>query len=422
MVGRFASDTALAAVTSTGALINLIVNFAMGLSVGSGVCMAKCFGSKDEKGMEETVHTSMLTALIGGLVFGVIGFIFSKYFLVWMDTPANVIDQATLYVRIYFVGVPSSIIYNFGAAILRAVGDTRRPLYFLVTAGVINVLFNLAFVLLLGMDVDGVAWATVISQVVSSALVVIYLLKVKDCHRLVIKKLRIVKDKFRHILSVGLPAGVQGSLFSISNVIIQSSINSFGDVAMSGNGAAGNIEGFVYISMNAFHPTALSFTGQHIGAKKAGRIGKIALLCLSCVTVVGLVLGIGAYLLGGPLLSIYVGNNAEVIGYGITRLSYISSIYFICGLMDVFSGLLRGLDRSLEATIITLVCVCGLRIVWIYTVFAANRTLDILYLSYPVSWGICVMAQAAMFAFAYAKAKKKEKAALSAGEEVRRPA
>ncbi|MBP5307604.1 MAG: MATE family efflux transporter [Clostridia bacterium] len=410
VVGRFASETALAAVTSTGALINLIVNFAIGLSVGAGVCMAKCFGSKDADGMEQTVHTAMLTSVIGGVAVGVSGFIFSKYFLVWMDTPSNVIDQATLYVRIYFTGVPFSIIYNFGAAVLRAVGDTRRPLLFLVTAGIINVLFNLAFVLIFGMDVDGVAYATVISQVVSCVLVTAYLMKVKDYHRLDIKKLRIVKDKFTQILIVGLPAGVQGSLFSISNVIIQSSINSFGDVAMSGNGAAANIEGFVYISMNAFHQTALSFTGQHVGAKKVYRTGKIALLCLACVTVVGGVSGVGAYLMGRPLISVYVGdNNTEVIKYGIIRMTYVCVPYFLCGLMDVFSGLLRGLNRSVEATFITLVCVCVLRLVWIYTVFAENHTLPVLYFSYPLSWGICVLAQAGMFWAAYAKAKKRER-------------
>ncbi|MBO7377381.1 MAG: MATE family efflux transporter [Clostridia bacterium] len=408
VVGKFAGDAALAAVGSTGALINLIVSLLIGLSVGAGVCASKCFGAKDKKSMEELVHTAMLTSIIGGIVIGVIGFILSKYFLVWMNTHETVIEKATLYVRIYFIGVPFTIVYNFGAAILRAVGDTRRPLIFLVISGVINVLFNLGFVILLKMDVDGVAIATVIAQVISCVLVLICLVRTGADYRLDFTRLRIVKDKLKEIIVVGLPAGIQGSLFSISNVIVQSSINSFGDIAMSGNAAAANIEGFVYMAMNAFHQTAMNFTGQHIGAKKENKLGKIALLCLSCVTVTGLVLGVGAFLLARPLLNIYT-DNPEVVEFGVKRMSYICSIYFVFGIMDVLSGMLRGMNMSTVSMVITLLSVCGLRIVWIMTAFRTFRSLDILYASYPISWAACLIVQTIVFVFAYSRIRKRRK-------------
>lgn len=412
VVGNYASETALAAVGSTGALINLIINLIMGLCVGAGVYVAKYFGSKDEQGVHEVVHTSMLTAIIGGIIFGLFGFFFAKIFLGWMDTPANVIEQASLYVKIYFVGVPFIVVYNFGASILRSVGDTKNPLIFLIIAGVINVILNLIFVIFLHMDVAGVAWATVISQVVSCILVVIHLSRVDDCHKFEFKKLKIYKDKFKEILLVGIPAGVQGSMFSISNVIIQSSINSFGDIVMSGNAAAANIEGFVYIGMNSFHQTALTFVGQHIGAKKEGKIKSIALLCSACVLIIGLVLGIGAYLLGEPLLSLYAEgeNEALVIQYGLKRMAIISTTYCICGIMDVFSGLLRGINKSISSMIISLLGVCGIRILWIYTVFKANRDLTVLYLSYPISWLISIAAQITLFVIAYALLMKRARA------------
>jgi len=419
VVSNFASKQALAAVGSTGALINLIVNLLIGLSVGAGVCVARCFGSKDDRGVHEVVHTAMLTAMIGGVIFGVFGFFFAHRFLSWMSTPDDVIDLASLYVKIYFVGVPFSVVYNFGAAILRSVGDTRRPLIFLMIAGVLNVLFNLFFVIVLDMSVAGVAWATVISQVVSAGLVVVYLMRVKDCHRLEFKKLRIYGKRLLQILIVGLPAGIQGSLFSISNVIIQSSINSFDDsTIVAGNAAAGNIEGFVYIAMNSFHQTALSFTGQHIGAKKYKRIKNITLLSLASVTVIGITLGIGAFLLGRPLLGIYADGDDGVIRYGLIRMSIVATTYFTCGIMDVFSGVLRGMGRSISSMIITMICVCGMRVVWIYTVFKQVNTLETIYISYPISWVICVIAQFLLFFFSYRSllkraAREEAQAALS---------
>lgn len=411
VVGNSTNDTALPAVGATSSLVNLIVNLLIGLSVGAGVCAARYYGARDDKSMHELVHTAIPTAAIGGLVFGIIGFVFAGTFLRWMDTPDDLIVQSTLYVRIYSVGIPFSIVYNFGAAILRSVGDTTRPLIFLVIAGVVNVLFNLAFVFLFHMDVDGVATATAISQALSAVMVIVYMMRVKDSHRFQPRKMRFYKDKFVKILVIGLPAGIQGSLFSVSNVIIQKSINAFGSTVISGNTAAVNIEGFVYTGMNAFHQTALNFTGQHLGAKKYARIKKIILLCLLSVSVIGLVFGMSVYLLGAPLLNIYSPGKEEVIGYGLLRMKYICITYFLCGIMDVLSGLLRGMGYSVSSMIITLACVCGFRILWIYTVFAmpAYHSLTVLYISYPISWGLCCIVQGGLLLFAYIRMIKKSK-------------
>lgn len=409
VVGNFASNTALAAVGATGALNNLIINLILGLSVGAGVCVARCFGAKDDKGMFEVVHTSMLTAIIGGIIFGAIGVIFGRVFLEWMATPDNVIDQSTTYIRIIFCGVPFMVVYNFGASILRSVGNTKQPLYYLVIAGVINVLLNLFFVLVLKRDVDGVALATIISQFVACVLVVRYLVKVNGPHKLYFKKLKIYGKRLRDIVIIGLPAGLQGSVFSISNILIQSSINSFGDIVMSGNTAAGNIEGFVYTAMNSFHQTALTFVGQHIGAKKEYRIKNICLICVACVSVVGLVLGLGVYLLGPQLLSLYAKPEIrdDVIKYGLIRMAWIAAPYFLCGIMDTLSGMLRGINKSVESMILTLFFACGFRVFWIYTVFAANRTLSVLYMSYPISWALCIIFEILLFLISYGKMMKK---------------
>ena len=411
VVGNSTNDTALPAVGATGSLVHLIVNLLIGLSVGAGVCAAKYYGARDEKSMHELVHTAIPTAAIGGIIFGAIGFCFAGTFLKWMDTPDDIIAQASLYVKIYSIGIPFSIVYNFGAAILRSVGDTTRPLIFLVIAGVVNVLFNLMFVFLFHMDADGVATATAISQALSAVMVIIYMMRVKESHRFQPKKMRFYKDKFVKILVIGLPAGVQGSLFSVSNVIIQKSINSFGSIVISGNTSAGNLEGFVYTGMNAFHQTALNFTGQHLGAKKYERIKRIILLCLLSVSVVGLVLGIGMYLLGAPLLGIYSPGKDEIISYGLLRLKYICVPYFLCGVMDVLSGLLRGMGYSFSSMIITLTCVCGFRILWIYTVFAmpAYHNMTTLYLSYPISWALCCIVQGGLLLFAYIKMMRRAK-------------
>lgn len=387
VVGRFAGNDALAAVGSTSALINLLVNVFIGLSVGTNVMVARFYGAGQKKELEEMVHTAILTSLVSGVVLIFVGLFLSRPALQLMDTPDNVIDQSVLYIRIFFVGMPAMMLYNFGSAVLRAVGDTRRPLYFLLIAGVINVILNLIFVIPLSMGVAGVALATIISQAISAILVLICLMRTKSDYQVSLRKLRIEKDKMLKMIQIGLPAGLQGALFSISNVLIQSSVNSFGSIAMAGNTAAQNLEGFVYTSMNSLHQTCISFTGQNYGAKQYKRIGKILLICQGCVIAVGLIMGNGVYLAGDVLLRLY-SPDAEVIAYGRLRLLYICTTYALCGMMDVMVGSLRGMGYSIMPMLVSLTGACLFRIIWIMTVFQAYHSLEVLYVSYPISWAL----------------------------------
>ncbi len=405
VVGRFAGNHALAAVGSTSSLINLLVNLFMGLSVGANVLVARYYGGGKKQEISETVHTAVLTAIVGGVILIFAGFFLSRPLLSLMGTPADVLNHAVLYMQIYFAGMPVMLLYNYGSSVLRAVGDTKRPLYFLMIAGVVNVILNLIFVICFHMGVAGVALATVISQVISAGLIVRCLMKTDGSYRLELKRLRFNKDKFKRMMQIGIPAGLQGSIFSISNVLIQSSVNSFGSIAMAGNTAGANIEGFVYMAMNAMHQTALSFTGQNMGARNYKRVYKIMGTCLILVSVIGLVLGNGAYLFGNVLVGIY-SPDAEVIHYGVVRLSVICTTYFLCGLMDVMVGVLRGMGYSIMPMIVSLTGACGLRVLWIFTVFAANRSLFILYLSYPVTWMVTFMAH--MICFLIVRRKLKE--------------
>ncbi|MBP1572157.1 MAG: MATE family efflux transporter, partial [Oscillospiraceae bacterium] len=337
VVGRFAGSQALAAVGSTGSLINLLINLFVGVSIGTNVLVARYYGARDWDGIQETINTSIITAAVGGVALVFIGFFVSRPLLDLMGTPADVIDHSVLYMRIYFAGMPFFMLYNFGAAILRSVGDTKRPLYFLMIAGVINVILNLILVIVFHMGVAGVAIATVASQVVSCILVMRCLIHNEGAIHVDLGNLTFNKKRMTEMLRIGLPAGFQGMVFSISNVLIQSSVNSFGSIVMAGNTAAANIEGFVYTAMNAFYQTNLSFTSQNYGAKNKERIGKVLLCCLGLVTVVGAVVGNGAYLLGNFLLGFYT-TDPQVIVYGMNRLAIISTMYFICGLMDVMVG------------------------------------------------------------------------------------
>ena len=375
VVGRFAGNQALAAVGSTSALNNLIVNLFIGLSIGVNVLVARYYGAGQTRDLYETVHTSILTAAISGVVLIFLGMGLSRPLLQMMETPADVIDHSVLYMRIIFAGMPASMLYNFGAAVLRAVGDTQRPLYFLF------------FVIVLHMGVAGVATATVISQCVSAALVILCLVHSEGVYHLDIKRLRIYKRKLKEIARIGIPAGIQGSMFSISNVLIQSTINSFGSVAMAGSTAAGNIEGFVWTAMDAFTQATQSFVGQNYGAKKIDRVNKVIWQCMILVTGVGLVLGVGAYLAANPLLGIYSSDPA-VIEYGKARMLAISVPYFTCGAMGIFVGGMRGLGSSMVPMINTVFSVCVLRVVWIYTVFALWPQWEVLFISYPVTWVI----------------------------------
>lgn len=391
VVGRFAGSQSLAAVGSTSSLINLLVNVFIGLSVGVNVLVARYYGAHSYKDLEETVHTAMLVAVVSGTVLIAVGMGLARPLLELMGTPEDVLPLASLYMRIFFVGMPASLVYNFGSAILRGVGDTRRPLYFLLLAGIINVVLNLIFVIVFSMGVAGVALATVVSQCVSAVLIVQCLIRSDGFYRLNLKRLRVVKSKLSEIVTIGFPAGLQGAIFSVSNVLIQSSINSFGSIAMAGNTASSNIEGFIYTSMNAVYQTALSFTSQNYGAKQFKRMTRILLYCLGLVTVVGVVMGYGAVFAGTTLLSFY-SPDPEVIRYGMYRLTLIGTTYFVCGWMDTMVGGLRGMGCSVIPMFVSLTGACALRVVWIYTVFAMDRSLETLYLSYPVSWAITAAA------------------------------
>ncbi len=386
VVGRFDGPQALAALGCTGALINLIVNVFMGLSIGSSVAVAQDYGAKDERGVYKVVHTSILVSAICGVIVAGIGVSFSGTFLRWMGTPDNVLPLASKYLVVYFLGAPGSLIYNFGASILRSVGDTKRPLIMLAVSGAVNVGLNLVFVIAFHLGVVGVGLATIISQYLSMVMVILYLTKVEGCCRLRLGELRIYKDKLFRILRVGLPAGIQGSVFSLSNVVIQSSINSFGDIVMAGNTAAANIEGFIYVAMNSVYQAALTFTGQNVGARKNERIHKVVFTCLAIVAVIGLVLGVAAYAIRVPLLTIYLPDDPEAIPFGETRMMYVCLPYLLIGMMEIFTGGQRGMGLSFVPMVTSLVGSCLFRVVWVATVFAHFRTLDALFLVYPISW------------------------------------
>lgn len=404
VVGQFAGDNSLAAVGSTSALINLLVNLFVGLSIGANVLAARYFGAKQDRDLGQTVHTAMMVSIIGGIGLMIISFIGAPVILEWMGTDKNVIHLAVTYLRVYSIGMPAMLVYNFGAAILRAVGDTKRPLNFLMAAGVINVALNLLFVIVFNMDVAGVALATTISQCISAFLVVRCLMKERGAIRLYIKALRIYKDKLVKILKIGLPAGFQGTLFALSNVVIQSSINGFGNIVVAGNSAAANLEGFVYVAMNSFYQGAISFTSQNIGAGKYERINKILFAALSSVIVVGVVFGNTVVLFGEKLLRLYSGNPA-VIAAGLVRLKYICTIYALCGMMDVMVGMLRGLGYSIIPMVVSLIGACALRIIFLMTVFKLEpfHKIEMVYLTYPVSWILTFSAHVVTFIIARRK-------------------
>lgn len=391
VVGRFTGNEALAAVGSTSSLINLLINLFVGVSVGANVLLGKHIGARDEENASKTVHTAVTFALVVGIAMIFVGFFLSRPLLELMGTPEDVINLSVLYMRIYFVGMPAFMFYNFGAALLRAVGDTKRPLYFLTLAGIINVIFNLIFVIVFHMGVAGVALATIISEGISAFLVFLCLKGADGVLHLDHRSLSFHKDVAIQMMKIGLPAGLQGCIFSVSNVLIQSSVNSFGSIAMAGNTASANLEGFVYNAMNSLYQTSLSFTSQNMGAKKYKRVDKILFECLVIVMIVGIVMGGGAYLIGTSLLSIY-SSDPQVISYGLLRMSLICVPYFLCGMMDVFVGSLRGMGYSVMPMLVSLTGACLFRIIWIFTIFATNRSLFVLYFSYPVSWALTATA------------------------------
>lgn len=387
VVGRFAGNEALAAVGSTASLICLLLNLFMGLATGTNVLVARYFGCNSESDVKETVSTSLITAFVGGILMIFVGFFFSRPLLSLMGTPEDVLDGAVLYMQIYFLGIPAQLEFTYCAAILRAIGDTKRPLYYLTVSGVVNVILNLVFVIGFSMDVAGVAIATSVSQLISAIMIVVCLCKMDTCYAIRFREFTFSKSKFGAMMRFGVPSGIQGALFSISNVLIQSSINSFGSIAIAGSTAAANIEDFVYTAMASIYSAALSFTGQNYGAGDYKRIRKIMYYSLGIVFVVGILFGDGSVLFSRALCRIYTTDEA-VITYGMERVLVVCSLYFLCGMMDVMTGVMRGMGYTILPMIVSLAGACGLRVIWILTVFAAHRTLFVLFLSYPITWFI----------------------------------
>lgn len=408
VVGRYCGSTSVGAVGSTGSITGLLVNFFIGLSVGVSVTVAQGLGGNHRTRVTKMVHTAFPVAIISGALLTVVGLTCSHKFLEWMGNPAETIELATLYMRIYFCGTIANLIYNFGAAILRAAGDTVRPLIFLSIAGVLNVVLNVVFVTVFQMNVAGVALATVISQCVSAILIVIALMRRKDLCQFRPQKMCLDSKSIQRIAMIGVPAGIQSSLFAISNVIIQSSVNSFGAAAVTGCAAAANIEGYVYVCISAFSQTAMNFTGQNIGAGQQKRVSKIVAICLACVVVVGVILGSLCYIFGETLLGVFITDSPEAIEYGMIRQLWIGLPYFLCGLMETMTGTLRGMGKSIAAMFIAVLGVCGFRLLWIFTVFQipAYHTLPCLFASYIISW---VATFAVGLAFFLALQHKKEK-------------
>ena len=387
VVGRFAGKEALAAVGSTGSLVNLFLNVFLGISIGSGVMVARHIGEGNDKTIHECVHTAMLLSVICGVFIGFLGFVASPFMLRLMDVPDDVIDLASVYLKIYFLGSPGLLAYNFGAAIIRSTGDTKRPLYFLTLSGVVNVVLNLVLIIVFKMGVSGVAIATIVSQYLSAVLIVVYLTKMPNACRLVFSKLKIYKEELKSILILGLPAGIQNSLFSVSNVIIQSTVNSFGSVAMAGIAAGSNFDSYIYTCTNAVAQTTMTFTSQNMGAKRYSNIGKIYRYCLIIATVAGVSMGVFGCVFPDEIVALF-SDDAGVIEIGAARMLQIMPFFFFCSLMDVAANQLRGMGKSFEPMIISLLGGCGIRIFWIYFILPLNHSLPFLYWAYPVSWVI----------------------------------
>lgn len=408
VVGRFSGSSALAAVGSTTALINVFTNLFIGVSLGANVLAARFYASGRQKEMSETVHTSILLALISGIAMAIVGLLFSRWALELMGTPADVIDQSSLYMKIYFLGMPFFMLYNYGAAILRAVGDTKRPLMFLIISGVTNAILNMILVIVFDMGVAGVAIATVISQLISCVLVLWCLYKTEGSYQLRFSKLRMKKEYLKQIFQVGIPAGVQSTVINFSNALLQSSVNSFGSTAMAGYTAANNILGFLYASINAVTQACMSFTSQNYGVGKLKRMDKVLRDCVILSISIAAVLGGLAYSFGPQILTVYT-SDPKVINCGMEILAYTSITYFLCGIMDLFPGALRGMGYSAVPMVLSVIGTVGTRIVWVFGIFPNHRSLSVLFVSYPVSWIITIVLQVVCFYFVRKRVHQKEK-------------
>ncbi len=396
VVGRFSGSESLAAVGSTTALINVFINLFIGISQGANVLAARYYAAGRKKEMSDTVHTAITVAVISGIVMAFVGFFFARFSLELMGTPDNVIDKATLYMQIYFLGMPFFMLYNYGAAILRAIGDTKRPLYFLVVSGATNAVLNLFLVIAFHLDVAGVAIATVISQMISCVMVLACLCRTEGIYRLYFKKLGINGRVLRQILQVGVPAGVQSMVINFSNVLLQSSVNSFGATAMAGYTAANNILGFLYVSVNAVTQACMSFTSQNFGVGKWKRMDRVLIDCILLSASVALVLGFGFYFFGPVVLQVYTEDSA-VISCGMEIVAITTTTYFLCGIMDLFPGALRGMGYSAAPMLLSIIGTVGIRIIWIFWVFPLHRSLTVLFISYPFSWLVTIIMQVICF-------------------------
>lgn len=407
VLGRFCGSASVGAAGSTVTITNLLINFFMGLATGAGVATAHAVGERDKEALHRVVHTAIPIGIIVGLFLTLIGVIFTEDLLILIGTPKDLLKLATVYMEIIFWGITFGVVQNFGGAILRALGDTRSPLVFLTVSGILNVILNVIFVTVLHMDVAGVALATISSQFLSALLIVMSLMHRTDAARFYFRKMRIYKDSLVKMVKIGIPTGIQSSMFSISNVLIQSSINSFGAAFVSGNSAASNIEGFVYIIMNSFHQAALNFVGQNFGNRNFNRIKSVFKKGLILVSVAGIASAAVVMAFSKPLLSLYINDDKTAIAAGIERLWYVCAPYFLCGMMEVTTGCIRAMGVSIVPMLISVIGVCIFRIVWITTIFNSFRTQESLFTCYPVTWTITIIAQIVVFVIVY-KRKKAE--------------
>lgn len=404
VVGHFEGHIALAAVGSTGALTNLIVGLFMGLSVGAGVCAAQYIGAREYERVSKVLHTAIVTSVLVGVIVAMFGIIFAPHLLRLMETPENVIEYATLYIRIIFCGVPVSLLYNYCAAVLRASGDTKHPLIFLTVSGILNVFLNLILVVFFGLGVAGVAIGTIAAQALSAIMIVTYMARSESYLRIDFRKLGISRKYLFRMMAIGIPSGINSCFFALSNVVVQSSINSFEDVVMAGNSASQNIEGFLWVAMDSVAQAAITFAGQNVGAKKYERLGKVISRGMIAVSCVWAVMASLTLLLRYPLVGLYAKENPEVIQAAINRLMIIVPTYLICGNMGIVTGTLRGMGRSTASMVLTLVGVCGVRILWVNTIFQVFNTPMSIYISYPVSWFISLAGNFIAFMIVYKRA------------------
>lgn len=411
VVGKFSGSIALAAVGATSTLVNLIVNTFIGISVGVNILVARRIGCHDADGVSRASHCAVALSALLGLLVMAIGLLFSRPMLEWMETPADILEKSTLYLKLYFLGVPFTLIYNFGAAILRAYGDTRRPLIYLTVSGVVNALLNLFFVIVCKIDVAGVAIATVISQVISVFLVMRCLLRFDGWAKISLHQIRLYRSEAVQMMQIGLPAGLQSMLFNISNVMVQSAVNSFGADVVAANTASGNIGNFTYTAQNSVYHAAITFTSQNLGARRYDRIDRIFWGSCAAVCIIGVPLSLLSTVFGPQLLGIYIARSDPaydaIIQNGVIRNYYVIAPYILCGLMDTTCGMVRGLGRAWLPMLVSLTGACLLRIVWIWTLFRWTHTLEMLYISYPISWIVTAAVHAVCYFVIWKKLRAK---------------